>query len=191
MSNDCILDCGEDKQSRLRLLHQPEEWKITFADTGADTPTGGRIKIVEKYIDGDEFLLTYGDGVSDVDIRAVIELHKKKGKIGTLTGIHPASPFGIIEMEDNIAKSFKEKPRLDGIINGGFFVFKKKFFDYLSEDSVLEEVPLRKLSAERQLAVYEHSGFWACVDTFKDVERLKGMWNNGERPWTVWEQNKT
>jgi len=163
-----------------------EDWNITFLDTGEETPTGGRVKRAEKYIDGETFFLTYGDGLSNVDLHALLEYHRKMGKIGTLTAIHPTSPFGVIETEMGLACSFKEKPRLEGLINGGFFTFNRRFFSYLTEDSVLEEEPLKRLTAERELAVYEHSDFWQCVDTFKDVERLNKMWDDGERPWVTW-----
>ncbi|MFC2170123.1 sugar phosphate nucleotidyltransferase, partial [Acidobacteriota bacterium] len=163
-----------------------EIWKISFINTGFETKTGGRIKKIEKYIKGDNFCLTYGDGVSNVNIKNLIRFHEQKKKIGTLTAVHPMSPFGIIEKKDGLIKSFKQKPRLDGIINGGFFVFNRKIFNYLDEDSVLEEEPLRTLSEKNQLAVYEHSDFWACMDTFKDVERLNNVWSSGKVPWKTW-----
>lgn len=163
-----------------------EDWNITFVDTGLDTPTGGRVKKAERFIQGNTFFLTYGDGLSNVNITALLAYHRKMGKISTLTAIHPTSPFGVIETEMGLARSFKEKPRLEGLINGGFFVFDRRFFDYLDEESVLEEEPLKRLTAERELAVYEHNDFWQCVDTFKDVERLNKMWDEGVRPWVLW-----
>jgi glucose-1-phosphate cytidylyltransferase len=163
-----------------------EDWNITFADTGLDTHTGGRVKLVERFIEGDTFFLTYGDGLSNVDINALLEYHRRMGKIGTLTAIHPTSPFGVIETQMGLARSFKEKPRLEGLVNGGFFVFHRRFLSYLRDDSILEEEPLKRLTAEHELAVYEHSDFWQCVDTFKDVERLNKMWDDGQRPWVLW-----
>jgi glucose-1-phosphate cytidylyltransferase len=187
MANDFTLKLKSRKYQSVNHAFEPDDWNLTFADTDLETPTGGRVFKIRKYIKGDDFCVTYGDGVSNVDLDALLAFHKKRGRIATLTAIHPMSPFGIIEHEDGIAKSFKEKPRLEGLINGGFFVFKKRIFDYLNEQSVLEEEPLRELASEGQLAVYEHKDFWMCMDTFKDVERLNRMWREGRRPWVVWE----
>lgn len=164
-----------------------ENWNITFIDTGLDTNTGGRLKRIEKYIEGDNFFVTYGDGVASIDINKLLDFHTKKGRIATLTGIHPMSQFGVLEAENGMVKTFKEKPRLDGTINGGFFVFKREIFDYLSGDSaILEEEPLRQLTKKGQLAVYEHTDFWKSMETFKDVEFLNKIWNSGRVPWRLW-----
>ncbi|MCD4813025.1 glucose-1-phosphate cytidylyltransferase [bacterium] len=187
MSNDFTLDLKAKQEKIIHFDHPPEDWRVTFADTGLKIPTGGRIKRMEKYIQEDTFLVTYGDGVSDVDIGALVSFHKHHGKIATLTGVHPSSPFGVLESEDGLVSSFKEKPFLAGLINGGFFVFDKRIFDYLEDDTVLEEAPLRQLAEEKQLAVYQHEGFWACMDTFKDVERLNTMWEKGNSPWKTWQ----
>jgi glucose-1-phosphate cytidylyltransferase len=186
MANDVTLHLRDHRQ----VVHEgrpPEDWQITFADTGLHTPTGGRVAKVRKYIKSDDFCVTYGDGLANVDLDRLVAFHRAKKKIATLTAVHPMSPFGVIESEDGLARSFKEKPRLEGLINGGFFVFNRKIFDYLTEDSVLEEDPLRTLAGRGQLAVYEHRDFWMCMDTFKDVERLNRMWAEGRRPWVVWE----
>lgn len=186
MANDVTLDLKTHRQS-IHPRRRAEDWRITFADTGQATPTGGRVAKIRPYLKSDEFCVTYGDGLANVDVGKVIAFHRARKKIATLTAIHPTSPFGVIEAQGGLARSFKEKPRLDGLINGGFFVFSRKIFDYLSEDSVLEEEPLRELAAKGQLAVYEHRDFWMCMDTFKDVERLNKMWIEGRRPWAVWE----
>lgn len=185
MSNDFTLDLPSSTKTIIPT-YPIEKWKITFVDTGEETNTGGRIKLIEKYIEDDLFMTTYGDGVSNVDIKRLLEFHKEKGKIATLTAVHPSSQFGIIEEKDGIADSFKEKPMLEGLINGGFFVFSKKVFDYLSEDSVLEEEPLRNLAKDKELAVYTHPGFWMCMDTAKQAQMLNKMWDEGNRPWKVW-----
>ena len=185
MANDVTLHLKDHKQV-VHATHAREDWEITFADTGASTPTGGRVAKIAKYVDADTFCVTYGDGLSDVDLDALLAFHRSKKKTATLTAIHPMSPFGVIEAEKGLAKTFKEKPRLEGLINGGFFVFDRKIFDVLGDDAVLEEAPLRGLAAKRELAVYEHGGFWMCMDTFKDVERLNHMWTKGERPWVTW-----
>ena len=185
-TNDLTLDLKTGR----RTIHQAgpaEDWRITFAETGDGTPTGGRVAKIQKYVKSDTFMVTYGDGLANVDLGALVRFHRKMGKVATLTAIHPMSPFGVIEASEGLATSFKEKPRLEGLINGGFFVFSRKIFDTLTEDSVLEEAPLRRLAVHRQLAVYEHNDFWMCMDTFKDVERLNRMWSEGNRPWVTWE----
>ncbi len=190
MSNDFTLQLRS--QHRKVIHHQNsslEDWKITFINTGLETPTGGRIKKVESLIEGDFFMLTYGDGLSNVNIRRLLEFHKEKGKIGTLTAVHPVTSFGTVEVGKNgIAKSFKEKPMVDGLINGGFFVFDRRFFQFLKEDSILEEGPLRELVRQNQLAVFVQDGFWQCMDTFKQAESLNKMWDEKVRPWAVWER---
>jgi len=173
-----------------------DEFDITFVDTGLETPTGGRIKKLEKYIENENFFATYCDGLADVNIRSLFDFHNKMGKVATVTAVHPMSSFGIIEIKDGLAVSFKEKPALPGVVSGGFFVFNQKIFDYLDENSVLEEETFRKLTSERQLAAYQHDGFWACMDTFKDVMRLNKLWKEhymphvgfkGKPPWKIWE----
>ena len=185
MANDMTLRLKDHKQT-IHARKPVEDWEITFADTGKATPTGGRVAAIKPYIKGDEFMVTYGDGVANVDLGKLLAYHRSKKKIATLTAIHPMSPFGIIEEKDGLARSFKEKPRLEGLINGGFFVFNRRIFKVLEEDSILEEKPLRTLTRQRQLAVYEHRDFWMCMDTFKDVERLNHMWAEENRPWKVW-----
>ncbi len=185
MANDVTLRLKTHRQ-RIHASRPPEDWEITFADTGQGTPTGGRVARIRKYVGNGEFCATYGDGLSNVDLGKLLAFHRARKRVATLTAIHPASPFGVIESAGGLALSFKEKPRLEGLVNGGFFVFSRRIFDYLKEDSVLEEDPLRSLAAEGQLAVYEHRDFWMCMDTFKDVERLNRMWAEGRRPWVVW-----
>jgi len=185
MANDVTLQLKSHRQ-QVHETHPPEDWKITFAETGQLTPTGGRVLRIRKYVQTEEFCLTYGDGLSNVDLRKVLAYHRAKRKIGTVTAIHPTSPYGVIESEGGVARSFKEKPRLEGLINGGFCVFSRKIFGYLSDDGFLEDKPLRAITAEGQLAVFEHRDFWMAMDTFKDVERLNAMWIQGKRPWVVW-----
>lgn len=165
-----------------------EEWNVTVADTGLESQTGTRIKQVEKYIDSDDFLLTYGDGLSNVDLSRLVEWHRKSGKTATLTGVSPASPFGVIRTENGVVTSFKEKPVLDDVINGGYMVLNRRVFDYIPDgDCAFEQEPLHRLAQDRELTVYRHQGFWTPVDTYKDVERVNGLWNSGEAPWKVWE----
>lgn len=157
-----------------------EDWNITFEDTGEDTMTGARVKKLEKYIKEDQFLLTYGDGIADVNIADLVQYHKKMGKLATVTGVDYNSNYGILEVENGIAKGFKEKPKLNYIINGGFFVCDKKVFSYLSEeeDCILEETLLKRLADEQELAVYKHNGYWIGIDTYKDIEKANELLNN-------------
>lgn len=163
-----------------------EDWNVTLCDTGVETLKGGRIKRIAKYIDSDRFMVTYGDGVSDIDLDALVQFHKKSGKMGTFTGVRMPSRFGTVKTDEqgNII-SWQEKPLLDEFINCGFFVFKREFLDYLSEDEScdLEKQPLERLAAEGQLSMYQHNGFWQCMDTLRDYQKLSGMWEEGKKLW--------
>lgn len=175
------------REDQLNYFHQPEHWDIIFADTGMDTMTGGRIKRIQKYIEEDDFMLTYGDGVSDIPLDRLLEYHHQKGRLATVTGIRQRTGYGVLKHQDGIVTSFIEKPQLEGWINGGFFVLSKKVFDYIDGDqTVWEEAPLRSLAAEDQLAVYQHEGFWQSVDTAKDVQMLNELWSANNRPWVKW-----
>ncbi|MBB6624105.1 glucose-1-phosphate cytidylyltransferase [Clostridium gasigenes] len=185
-NNDFTIHMSGDQELEYHT-EENEKWNITIVDTGAETLTAGRLKAVEKYIDEDTFLMTYGDGVSDINIEELINHHEKTGKIATLTGVHPMSPFGLIEIENGIAKSFKEKPRLNDVINGGYMVLNKEVFKHMPEkDCMFEEYPLKSIASINELAVYEHNGFWKAIDTFKDVEEVNKMWDKGDRPWKIW-----
>ena len=167
-----------------------EPWRVTLIDTGVETMTGGRIRRIKKFVENETFMLTYGDGVSDVNIAKLLEHHKKSGKIATLTAVRPTARFGVVNMaEDGSVVNFKEKPSGDGVwINGGFFVLEPKVFDYIPEgDSVVwERAPLERLSAAGQLSAYAHSGFWRPMDMLKDKKDLNEMWDKGEAKWKVW-----
>jgi glucose-1-phosphate cytidylyltransferase len=185
-AHDFTLKMGPSRKKQVLDREETHlDYEITFAETGPDTPTGGRVKKIAKYVEADNFHVTYCDDLADIDIAQLTDFHKKMSRIGTVTAVHAMSPFGIVDVDDQgVAVSFKEKPALPGYINGGFLVFKKDFFDYLTEESVLEEEPLRRLAAERQLAAYRLEKFWACMDTFKDVERLNTLWVKGYMPHT-------
>lgn len=164
-----------------------EDWEIDFIDTGQDTNTGGRVAYVKPFIHSDTFFMTYGDGVSDVDIEDTYRFHREKGKVATLTGLHPLSKYGQIRVdEQSIVKSFTEKPRLADLINGGFFVFEKSIFDYITDDYILEKEPFESLAKDRQIALYQHHGFWHAMDTYKDAIILNEIWNRPNCPWRYW-----
>lgn len=166
-----------------------EDWSITFAETGLNSMTGARIKRAQKYVPDDEFFLTYGDGLANVDIRALEAQHRKAGRTGTITGVNLPSRFGLMKTNPaGIVTKFVEKPILDDYVNGGYFVFRKDVFDYVSEDEscVFETAPLSKLAGEGQLSLYHHKGFWYCMDTYRDYTELNRMWDEGKRPWKVW-----
>lgn len=165
-----------------------EDWRITFAETGLDTNTGGRIRRVERYLgDDDEFCVTYGDGLSDVDLTALLEFHRAHGRLATLTAVNPRLSFGLLELDAaDAVTEFQEKPQLDQWINGGFFVFNRRIFDYLDFDSVLEREPLERLARERQLIAYRHAGFWKCMDTYKDHLEFNQLWDAEQAAWKVW-----
>jgi glucose-1-phosphate cytidylyltransferase len=170
---------------------QEPDWRIAFADTGAETGTSGRVLRVRNHVQGSErFFLTYGDGVSNVPIPALLRYHLEKGRLATVTGVHPETTFGVIREKQGIVTAFAEKPRLEVMINGGFFVLEQGVFDSLDVDGPLEEKPMQRLTQAGQLAVYRHEGFWQCMDNQKEVEKLNGMWQRGERPWAVWEMKK-
>lgn len=187
--NDFILCLGflGDKIKQY-LSKNKEDWQITFAETGLDTNTGGRIKLIEKHLEGEKnFFVTYGDGLADVNIKKLLDFHKSHGKIGTLTAVHPFSNFGLIKLdEENAVTEFQEKPRLKEWINGGYFVFNRRIFDYLDENCVLEREPLEGLANERELIAFPHTGFWKCMDTFKDNLEFKQLWDEGKADWKVW-----
>lgn len=186
-TGDVLLDAAAERFTPLRSHEDEVDWKIILAETGQKTMTGGRIARIKDYIGSDEFLVTYGDGLADIDIGAVVATHRAHGRIGTVTGVHPTSRFGELGLKGNVVTSFHEKAATDGWINGGFFVFNRKIFDYIDGDAaVLEQAPLRKLTAEGQLGIYHHPGFWQCMDTSREVELLNELWNSGRPPWRIW-----
>lgn len=163
-----------------------EDWRVTLCDTGQETQKGGRLKRVAKYIDTDRFMVTYGDGVADIDLNKLIEFHKQSGSMGTFTGVRMPSRFGTVRTDANgKILSWEEKPVLDEFINCGFFVFKREFLDYLTEDEAcdLEKEPLQRLAAEGQLSMYPHPGQWQCMDTLRDSIKLNEMWDAGKAFW--------
>lgn len=190
MNNDITIELGKPENICMHDNHEESEWKITMSDTGQETLKGGRIKRIEKYIKGETFMLTYGDGVANIDIPALLKFHESHGKIATVTGVNPAQRFGELKVDGDRVSSFLEKPVQTGheMINGGFFVFDRTVFDYLTpdEDCDLEYGPLEKIAEEGQLMAYRHDGYWSCMDTLRDTVSLNKIWAQGDAQWKLW-----
>jgi glucose-1-phosphate cytidylyltransferase len=162
-------------------------WTATIADTGQETMTGGRIKKIQKYVGNETFMCTYGDGLADIDFDALLSFHKSHGRIATLTTVKPVSRFGVLDIDvSNQVNAFREKPQAEGFINGGFFIFDSRIFDYLEEDSILEQEPLKRLAEEGQLMAFHHEGFWQPMDTFRELTILNELWKSDAAPWKAW-----
>jgi glucose-1-phosphate cytidylyltransferase len=189
MNNDVTIELGRLDNICVHQRHDEIGWRITLADTGEKSLKGARLKKIQKYISEDTFMATYGDGLADIDIMDLLAFHKKHGKMATVTGINPAARFGELRIAGEQVLSFKEKPTdSEGLINGGFFVFDRKIFEYLSEDQNcdLEYGPLERIAQEGQLMVYKHKGFWACMDTLRDMDFLNNLWEKNQAVWKLW-----
>lgn len=181
----CLGFKGEKIQEYFK--NTSEDWNIVFVDTGLDTPTGERLKKVERHVDGNNFFATYGDGVANIDLKRILEFHLLKRKIATITAVRAYSPFGMLKVEDGHVIEFREKPLLDYHINGGFFVFRRDVFSYIEENDALEREVFDKLVKDGELCACKHFGFWRCVDTFKDLAMLNKMWENNPK-WKMWRE---
>ncbi|MBP2627620.1 MAG: glucose-phosphate cytidylyltransferase [Firmicutes bacterium] len=187
--SDVTFDFRHSNQQIIHH-HQAEPWKVTLVNTGLHTMTGGRVKRVQPYVGNEPFMLTYGDGISDINIRDLALFHGQHGKLATVTAVQPRGRFGSITIEDNdFVSDFKEKPQGDdGWINGGFFILQPEVFNYIQDDStVLEKTPLENLAKDEQLMAYRHTGFWQPMDTMRDKNSLEQFWSSGEAPWKIWE----
>lgn len=190
IANDCTISLGVNNIT-IHPKHLEKGWMVTLVDTGAQVMTGARVKRVAQYIDTDDFMLTYGDGVTDLNIAKLVEYHKAHKGIGTVTGVTPVSQYGELAIEEGKVVSFSEKPRKHkSSISGGYFIFKKKFLDYLSDNDncVLEREPLQQLAQDNQLHVHVHEAFWQCMDTYRDYKYLQDLWDKGKGPWKVWRE---
>ena len=179
------------RNNGMKVHHNgAEPWRITLVDTGKDTMTGGRIKRIKKYVGDETFCLTYGDGVTDLDVRKLITFHKAQKTLATLTAVQPPGRFGAFSLpkNQNIISTFKEKPQGDGAwINGGFFVLESKVLDYIEGDStVWEKEPMENLAREGMLSAYRHNGYWQNMDTLRDKNVLESLWESGKAPWKIW-----
>ena len=183
LNSDFTIDLAND------IVHSHKtdiiDWKVTLVDTGVDSMTGGRVKRMQKYIGNETFMLTYGDGVSNIDIDALLNFHRSHGKMVTVSAVHPVARFGELDIEDNRVVSFKEKPQTSqGWINGGYFIIEPEFFNLLDGDqSILERDPLEKVAEMGELMAYHHNGYWQCMDTKRDRDNLEELWLSGEAPW--------
>lgn len=187
---DFTLDLAKPGAVRIDGPALPEDWQVTLAETGLYSMTGCRVKRVERYITSDDFLLTYGDGVSDVPIRDLVKFHRAHGKLATVTAVHPPGRFGEIELDGTQVVEFNEKPLLArGRVNGGFFVFRRAFLDRLRDDEnlVLEQEPLMQLARAGELMAYPHDGFWQPMDNSREFRYLNDLWASGTAPWKVWQ----
>lgn len=186
--SDITFDFREENKMEVHN-NFAEPWKVTLVDTGLKTMTGGRIKRIQKYIGNETFMLTYGDGVSDINVYKLVEFHKSHGKIATMTAINVGQRFGVIDIDkDNSIHTFREKQKDDGsVINGGFMVFEPEIFDYIEGDStVFEKEPLETVARQGELKAYKHDGFWQCLDTQRDKYKLEELWASGHAPWKMW-----
>ncbi len=189
LNNDFTIELGNSKNFKIHNAYGEKDWHVTLADTGKEALKGSRIKKIEKFVDGDLFMITYGDGVANIDLDKLLSFHKKHGRIGTVTGVRPPSRFGEMAVKKDRVASFTEKPQVStGLINGGFFVFNRKIFDYLSEDENcdFERGALERLVADGELMMYELKAEWQCMDTFRDMEYLNKLWQGGKAFWKVW-----
>jgi len=181
--SDVVIDTEKNERGFANI--QVPKWKVRVVDTGVSSQTAGRIAKLKSSLDS-TFMVTYGDGVADVDVAALVKFHKSHGRIATVTAVHPPPRFGNLHVQDNRVMSFSEKPLEEALINGGFFVFEPKIFEYLTEDVPLEREPMERLTRDGQLMAYSHPGFWHPMDTIRDKQLLEQMWAEGRAPWKVW-----
>jgi glucose-1-phosphate cytidylyltransferase len=189
-NNDFTICLGSQRKVTYHQAHQEQSFEVTLADTGLATMTGARVKRAARYLDRAPFIVTYGDGLSDVDLGELVRFHRSHGKRATVTSVRAHSRFGVLELEASGAvRAFAEKPEIDGWVNAGFFVFEPEVLDYLSEDAscVLEREPLERLAREGQLVAFQHPGFFQAMDTYREYQLLNDLWNRGMAQWKTWD----
>jgi glucose-1-phosphate cytidylyltransferase len=186
-ASNLTVSLGSGEKHRVHSSETKEDWNVTLANTGIKTMTGGRIFRVRDFVGDETFMCTYGDGLGNVDIKALLRFHNSHGKIATLTAVQPTNRFGALVInKDNEVTKFSEKPKVLSHVNGGFFVFNRQIFDYLDEDCVLEDQPMTNLAADNQLMAYRHDGYWQPMDTYREMIELNHMWDAGNTPWKTW-----
>lgn len=191
MNNDFTIQLGSQSCISYHSSHNEQDFSVTLADTGLDTMTGSRIKRIQRYIDSDTFMVTYGDGLGDINIPALLDAHHAHGRLATVTAVKPISRFGMLDMDgENQVTKFAEKPQVNSRTSAGFFVFNRGIFDYLSDDPActLEREPMENLTRDHQLIAYPHEGFFYAMDTYRDYLVLNDLWMNGNAPWAVWQK---
>jgi len=187
MNNDFTIHLGRESRLEVNGCHNEQDYRVTVADTGLNTMTGGRLKRARRYFGSETFMDPYGDGVSDVNVADLVRFHRSHGRLATLTTVQAASRFGVVETDGNEVVGFHEKPHVEGWINAGFFVFEPAVLDCIDGDeAVLEGKPLEKLAAEKQLMAYRHAGFFYAMDTYREYLHLNQLWDTGQAPWKVW-----
>ncbi len=188
MANDFTIHLGRKNHIDYHAQHPEQDFAVTLADTGQETMTGGRILRAARYLDGDTFMVSYGDGFADVDIKALLAFHQQHKKIATVTSVRPNSRFGMLDVQPNeTVQAFNEKPRGESWASAGFFVFDRRILKYITgDDCALEGEPLERLAAEGQLMAYRHDGFFFAMDTYREYKQLNDMWDRGDAPWKVW-----
>jgi glucose-1-phosphate cytidylyltransferase len=189
LNSDFTVELGNGKKVKVHNCHNEKDWRVTLADTGESALKGARLKKIQKYVKGDRFLMTYGDGISNVNIEELVEFHARHGKLATVTGINPTSRFGELKVKGDTVDKFVEKEEFGKtFVSGGFFAFNTQIFDYLNENDNcdLEIGPLEDIATAGQLMVYKHKGFWACMDTVRDADYLNRIWGERKAPWKIW-----
>jgi glucose-1-phosphate cytidylyltransferase len=189
MNNDFTICLGRGNNISYHGAHEEQDFHVTLADTGLDSMTGARVKRVERYIDDDLFMVTYGDGLSDLDLGELVQFHRQHGRLATITTVRPISRFGILELSDEgQVQDFAEKPQINGWASAGFFVFSRQVLEHLSSDPscVLEREPMEKLASAGELMAYRHDGFFYAMDTYREYLHLNDLWNAGQAPWAIW-----
>ena len=186
-TNDFTISLNENSITQVHDQGLTEDWLVTISDTGELTQTGGRVNKIRKYVAGRRFLVTYGDGLSDIDIKGLIEFHKSHGKIATVSTVRPTSRFGVMDIDSSgKVLRFREKPQVEDWINIGFFIFEPEVFEYLDDDCILEQEPLTELARKGELYAFRHPGFWQPMDTFRESQMLNDLWNQTNAPWKNW-----
>jgi len=192
MNSDFTVRLGSaDDVTYHDVTHDEDKWRVTLTDTGEATMTGARVLRASRYLerDGGTFAVTYGDGVSDIDLGAALRFHRTQGRLATVAGVRIPSRFGVIVRDGTRVTSFSEKPQIEeGLVSGGLFFFERGFLNYLSDDAncVLEQAPMRRCASDGRMSVYEHTGFWQCMDTLRDWQKLQALWDSGKCPWRTW-----
>ncbi len=186
-THDITINLGSNKGIIQHSVNNSENWNVTLVNTGQNTLTGGRINKIKPFVDNERFLCTYGDGLANINLEELLSFHISHGRIATVTSVRPTNRFGALEIDSqNLVRNFSEKPKFDKWVNGGFFLFEPRIFDYLSDEASLEREPLEALSKNQELLSYKHYGYWQPMDTYREAQELNSIWNSGQAAWKNW-----